>query len=154
MPQQNLPPPCIAHQHTHFSLYVKTKLRQDIWKFGEEIYLNSSTGIMTKTHCRNLNDIDLIWKYTRPGFELSQILTGHGYHRAYLHRFKISDTDVCLCDNTTRHTMEHLIEECPRWNHTGLDLTPVCSNLKVNPFKIIDALRKESTMELHIFETY
>lgn len=125
-------------------------MRQDSWRYAEEIYLNSSTGIMTKTHCRNLNEIYLIWKYKRPGFELSQILTGHVYHRVYLRRFKISYTDVCPCDNTTRQTIEHLIEDCPRWNHSRFDLTLVCSNLKINPFKIIDVIRKESTLELYL----
>lgn len=104
----------------------------------------------TKTHCNSINEINLIGKYTRPSFALSQVLTGHGYHRAYLHRSKISDTDVCPCDNFSVQTLKHLIQECPRWNNTILDLTIACSNFGINPYKIIDVIKKESSLELYL----
>ena len=43
------------------------------------------------------------------------MVTGHGKIRSYLHRFKISETPICLC-GTTDQTIDHLLFQCELLN--------------------------------------
>ena len=43
----------------------------------------------------------------------SAIVTAHGKTKAYLHRFKITDSPECPCENGNQ-TVDHLIYECQR----------------------------------------
>lgn len=48
------------------------------------------------------------------GYHLTQVITGHGTFRAYLHRFGLTDSPKCLyceSDDTAEHTLFH----CDRW---------------------------------------
>ncbi|KAI5644864.1 RNase H domain-containing protein [Phthorimaea operculella] len=106
--------------------FVKYHLKRSNWEAAEEIYLNSPQGQHTRNICPKLEDIRNLWKATKPTFELTQILTGHGYHLQYLHRFKIKNTNSCPCDDFTEQTIQHLIEKCPRF-------LPVCLRAFVCP---------------------
>jgi len=43
------------------------------------------------------------------------MVTGHGNIRSYLHRFKISETQICPC-GTTDQTIDHLLFQCELLN--------------------------------------
>jgi len=43
--------------------------------------------------------------------EFTAIVTGHGKTKSYLHRFKLTDNPMCLC-NEGDQSPEHLIYEC------------------------------------------
>jgi len=47
--------------------------------------------------CRNLNFTDMV--------------TGHGRTRAYLHRIRLLDNETCPCDKEEQ-TVDHLINQC------------------------------------------
>lgn len=74
---------------------------------------NQQKGLWTKKLIPDLR----AWVERKHGeltYQLTQILTGHGCFRAYLHRSKRADNDNCpYCgeEDTARHTMF----ECPRW---------------------------------------
>ncbi|KAL0841060.1 hypothetical protein ABMA28_014825 [Loxostege sticticalis] len=75
-------------------------------------------------------------------FEMTQILTGHGYHKSYLHRFKITDDPLCPCDDSSIQDIMHLLRHCPIFGGARHDHEMTCNNLKINPYKINELLTK------------
>lgn len=49
-------------------------------------------------------------------FYLTQLLTGHGCFRAYLHRFKLDDTPYCPICKGILENVEHVFFNCPRFD--------------------------------------
>ena len=46
-------------------------------------------------------------------YQVTQLLSGHGYFRAYLRRFAIQEDDTCDCDLQESETILHLVNDCP-----------------------------------------
>lgn len=71
-------------------------------------------------------------KHGELNFYLTQMLTGHGCFRAYLHRFGHDDNPYCPTCTETVEDVEHVMFHCPRYheerhllvNKLGEDLTP------------------------------
>ncbi|KAI5634384.1 RNase H domain-containing protein [Phthorimaea operculella] len=66
--------------------YVKTKLREETQESMKRIYTETTQGAHTRQWCPGLDTIQKLRSCASPSFELTQILTGHGYHLQYLHR--------------------------------------------------------------------
>ena len=43
--------------------------------------------------------------------EFTALVTGHGKPRSYIHRFKLADYPMCLC-NEGEQTSDHIIFDC------------------------------------------
>lgn len=71
-------------------------------------------------------------KYGEINFHLTQVLSGHGCFRQYLHRFGHASSPNCPNCEGTAETPEHVIFDCPRfneqrqviWSRCGVDTTP------------------------------
>lgn len=60
------------------------------------------------------------WMSRRHGqvaFHLTQMLTGHGCFRNYLHRHGRSDTNTCPLCGAAPDDAEHAVMECDAWEH-------------------------------------
>lgn len=55
--------------------------------------------------------------FIQPDFHLTQILSGHGNFCSYLHRFKLQNSDICDCDNSSSQTVTHLIFYCNKFDN-------------------------------------
>lgn len=51
-------------------------------------------------------------KHISPDFFTTQIFTGHGCFRSYLHRMHIVDSATCPCDNQSTQTVHHVMFTC------------------------------------------
>ena len=74
-------------------------------------WTSATTGRTTYKFFMNIaarRELDRIPDYVR-----TQFFTGHGFFRQYLHRFKRSDHDRCVCGE--QQTSWHLLTECPQF---------------------------------------
>lgn len=91
--------------------------RDDLLLKWQDDWQRTKTGRWTYTLIGNLK----AWYGRKNGevnFHITQVLTGHGYFRAYLHRFGISDTDACALCSVAPDYAEHAIFACDlayRW---------------------------------------
>ena len=106
-------------------------------------YANATQGSMTRKWFPTLNDAESFRSLMTPSFEMTQILTGHGFNKTNLKRFHITTDDKCPCDATTEQTIEHLIKECPKYSAARFAYTASLSS-DTNPFDLktpdIDAI--------------
>lgn len=130
--------------------FVRAKVRADSEVESDRLYQTSQQGSQTRSWCPDLASVRFLLAKVRPGFALTQVLTGHGWHREYLYRFKVSHTDLCPCDNTCVQSMNHLLKHCPRFARKRLDHTQQCNNLRVDPFHLQSILSKESCTDSFI----
>ena len=92
--------------------YAKAITRQETLESWEEEYKNSTTGGVTKLFFQNIKQALEFRKHHNISFELTQALTGHGALKHYLHRFKIIQSPVCPCDDTSEQTVAHVLAAC------------------------------------------
>ncbi|CAG4932972.1 unnamed protein product [Parnassius apollo] len=75
--------------------HVKYLNRQQAIKGTENFYFESDKGIYTKSLCPTYEQLTLTVKALAPNFAITQYLSNHGYHKEYLHRFKITNDNKC-----------------------------------------------------------
>ncbi|XP_023231124.1 uncharacterized protein LOC111631156 [Centruroides sculpturatus] len=117
-------------------LIFQTSVR--IWQRNWE---EESTGRSTFKFIRNilqrLNSKHLVIDYIT-----SQLLSGHGNFKSYLHRFNHSDSPFCQCDHTSLQDNFHLIYECHIFDQQRLKLIQTVllegSNWPSKPKTLID----------------
>lgn len=54
-------------------------------------------------------------KHGEVDYYLTQLLTGHGYFREYLHRMGKCDSPLCIYEDGQEDTAKHTFFECTRW---------------------------------------
>lgn len=70
-------------------------------------------------------------------YHVTQLLTGHGGFRAYLHRFRLEETPCCdSCGGTELEDAEHVLFSCPRYSGARVVLERVCGE-PVTPDNIV-----------------
>ncbi|CAG5039737.1 unnamed protein product [Parnassius apollo] len=127
--------------------FVRKLAQQDSKVASEQFYQDNMKGDITRKWLSTLTHIQELYQVTKHSFTLTQILTGHGYHKEYLHRFKIVENNTCPCDDTAVQSIFHLLNDCPKFQATRLTHTITCANFKVQPFSIEEIIKKESTFE-------
>lgn len=130
--------------------YTKHKNRSNTLRIWQSRYESASQGQHTRKLLPNITDIKDLWKTTKITFNLTQILTGHAYNKAYLHRFKILADDRCPCDDNATQSIEHLMKECPRFDAQRQKHEFKCEMLKVSPYKITEVMQKESSLNTYL----
>lgn len=113
--------------------FVKHKARSETRRIWRARYASATQGAHTRTILPDLRDIETLYKHTKISFYLTQMLTGHGYHKQYLKRFKIVDSDACPCDEATAQTIEHLLKECPQFSRRRYEHETHCELLQRSP---------------------
>ncbi|CAK1600500.1 unnamed protein product [Parnassius mnemosyne] len=126
--------------------YDKRLRKQDTEQAHELEYSSSKTGAHLKQWLPKLEHIKALREKANITFELTQILTGHGYHKSYLYRFKITENDMCPSDNTSVQTIEHILKCCPQFGKQRCDHEMLCGNLRIEPYNILDLMKKESAL--------
>ncbi|XP_039764540.1 uncharacterized protein LOC120637022 [Pararge aegeria] len=111
--------------HTPIS-YIKHENSLLTKQAARELYGRCTHILGLFPDLQNLTDY---LKTIKPYFAITQSLTNHGYHKSYLFRFKITENDLCPCDNQSSQTLEHLIVKCPRFASTRLSHSIAAGNL-------------------------
>ncbi|XP_050665945.1 uncharacterized protein LOC126966114 [Leptidea sinapis] len=91
----------------------------EVW---QERYTAGQTASVTKAF---LPDVKVSYKLIREepfSAFMAQVITGHGGFAAYLHRFGLKDSPVCICDGQTDESALHLVLDCPRFGRWRFDL--------------------------------
>ncbi|KAG6460908.1 hypothetical protein O3G_MSEX012296 [Manduca sexta] len=127
--------------------YAKGLARGSSREAWQARYDQAEQGRRTWALLPSLEQIRELWRKTNPTFNFTQFLTGHGYHRAYLHRFKITSTDTCVCDNNSTQTIEHLMRHCNIFMSDRHRHEAICDRYDVDPYNLNSILRTNSTIE-------
>ena len=77
-------------------------------------------------------------------FALTQVFSGHGYCRAYLHRFKRATSPACPCGAATQD-FRHLLAHCPRFYHDRKEHFDLAAEKGIDPLDIGALLRVTGT---------
>jgi hypothetical protein len=125
--------------------YIKRLYRTETDTSRRNDYLTSTTGSHLKNWLPTLQDIQDFRKKTNISFQLTQILTGHGYHKSYLYRFKITADDLCPCDGITSQTIDHILKHCPKFTNPRFNYEIMCHNFHIDPYNLQDIILREST---------
>ncbi|KAL0858964.1 hypothetical protein ABMA27_010824 [Loxostege sticticalis] len=127
-----------------FAKYMIRKRTLSLW---QNEYESETTNSEISKWFQTIKDIGSFVKRAGISFEMTQIITGHGYHKSYLHRFKITDDPLCPCDDTSVQDITHLTQKCPVFANIRFEHETICNNLKINPYDINDLLSKEQPIE-------
>ena len=96
-----------SKQHTQYAYnnfplsLAKRIIRERIWNEWASEYENAIQGSVTRGWFPSLESVKSFTKNSEISFEMTQILTGHGFNKYNLHRFKITENDSCPCDGAT-----------------------------------------------------
>jgi ribonuclease HI len=129
---------CRSHKlpsHAQFPIsFLKKHINSKFFQISSAYYSKHGTCNYTKKLFPTFSELSSFISNIPPDFQVTQFLTGHGYNRAYLHRFRISPTDKCPCDNISVQTNDHLYLECPRFASTRQNLLLICNirNIDIN----------------------
>lgn len=89
---------------------IVTEEREKTLRKWQEQWTISTKGAITKSFFPSIKDR---LKINLPvGAEFTSIVTGHGFTRSYLHRFKIIPTPTCPCRLKEEQTVNHIILRC------------------------------------------
>ena len=69
-------------------------------------------------------------------FHLTQVLTGHGCFRRYLHRFGHARSPACPECEGVEETAEHVVFDCPRYERPRYDMLLACGR-DTNPDNLV-----------------
>ncbi|XP_072940728.1 uncharacterized protein [Epargyreus clarus] len=126
--------------------FAKYHLKLETDRLTDDRYRAETKGAHTRLWCPSINTIKELYKYTEPTFQLTQILSGHGYHLQYLHRFKITSTDKCPCDEISIQSIDHLLKQCPVFGNERLEHEFICNNLNIEAYNLSSLITNESSI--------
>ncbi|RVE44624.1 hypothetical protein evm_010710 [Chilo suppressalis] len=136
--------------------YVKHQIKEETQSKWTETY-RDTVGVAehTRRMCPELDDVTKVIEQCGASFWLSQVLTGHGYHRQYLCRFKIIDNDICPCISGAIQNIDHLLFECEdhaRWPFKLTDfVTDLLWPLFLHEQKILSYYSQMEFFTAHVF---
>ena len=114
--------------YTCFPLsYAKHFIRTQSLDAWQQEYSSAETGSTTRLFFPTIDSISKFRSSVAASFEMTQILTGHGFHRQYLHRFKIASTDACPCQPDAVQDVHHLLTSCNRFYPRTQDFAAKCA---------------------------
>ena len=115
---------------------AKRIIRSNNYEEWAEEYRRANTGSGTRLWFPTLPEVHRAVEAIEASSQLTQILTGHGFHKEYLHRFKITPDALCPCDGRTIQSFDHLIKDCNRFASERLGYRTQCTLIRANPYNI------------------
>ena len=120
--------------YTSFPIsHAKHTIRQETLDAWQEKYETAETGSTTRSFFPTLTSIRNFFKFAETSFEMTQFLSGHGFHLQYLKRFMRASTDVCPCGMNVVQDVKHLLTSCARYVSMGRDYVGLCAARNVTP---------------------
>jgi ribonuclease HI len=125
-----------AQAYVQFPLsYAKHRIKQETMDLWQTEYSESDTGSTTKSFFPSLKSIQQFRTHCEPSFEMTQILTGHGFHLQYLKRFKVQEREACPCGEAVQD-VHHLLKSCPKYARPRMTYEGYCSEEGVHPYDL------------------
>ena len=119
--------------------HFKHQIKQESMEAWQQEYSAAVTGSTTRSFFPTLDSLRLFKETAGTSFELTQILTGHGFHKQYLHRFKISPDDACPCgtaNHWTSQDVHHILNDCPEFASGRQEYFGLCAELDLLPLDL------------------
>ena len=88
---------------------IKNEVRAEIISLWQQKWDESEKGRITHKYFGNIKR-RMEMKHIKINHNTAQFITGHGYFNSKLHKFGLSDTELCKCGLTD--TPEHVIFDC------------------------------------------
>ena len=107
--------------------YAKHIVRQEAMEAWEQEYASASTGSTTRSFFPTIASISKFRASVPASFELTQILSGHGFHKQYLHRFTLASSDACPCNPDAVQDVRHLLTDCNRFYVRTQEYAAACA---------------------------
>ncbi|XP_059049813.1 uncharacterized protein LOC131844848 [Achroia grisella] len=102
--------------------FAKRLIRDRTIAEWDRRYQSGETASVTKLFFPSAADAyRVVGKITADKY-ITQLFTGHGGFRAYLHRFRCRENPSCPCDQHTPETLLHIMSQCPRFGRKRMDL--------------------------------
>lgn len=129
-----------AAVYTSFPIsYAKRHIKEETRKQWEREYLSAEQGSWTRRLLPTMKDVCRFRASTCCTFQTTQVLTNHGFHRQYLHRFKISLTASCPC-GTGDQSLDHIFTECPGFEDARREYLGICHRRNLTPLALYSHL--------------
>ncbi|XP_059059520.1 uncharacterized protein LOC131852803 [Achroia grisella] len=124
--------------------FAKRLIRDRTIAEWDRRYQSGETASVTKLFFPSAADAyRVVGKITADKY-ITQLFTGHGGFRAYLHRFRCRENPSCPCDQHTPETLLHIISQCPRFGRKRMDLEiEIEMEIKSENFKEIIKKKKK-----------
>ena len=105
-----------ACEYNNFPLsHAKYNIKQTCRQEWNREYISAVQGSGTRLWLPTIDHAEKFVNAFGVSFEMTQVMTNHGYHLQYLNRFNIASNALCPCDKKNTQTIEHLIKQCPRY---------------------------------------
>ena len=106
--------------------HVRGWIMRQMLSDWDALYKSAPQGGITKMFFPSVTDAARFRTRCEIGFELAQILTGHGAMKSYLLRFGLADSDACCCDGVSAQDVLHLLFECYLLEEFRWDVKEAC----------------------------
>ena len=116
--------------------FAKNIIRQNMFNEWALEYRTAPQGSGTKFWFKELKDAKDFVENSEASFEMTQILTNHGYHKEYLERFRICSDTHCPCDAKSTQSIEHLLKRCPRYAQQRDEYERLCLSISATPYNL------------------
>ncbi|XP_067123584.1 uncharacterized protein [Centruroides vittatus] len=100
---------------------VKSVIHNTAIQLWQQEWENNNTGRTTYLFFPDILS-RLNNKFFHTDYYITQITTGHGNLRQYLHHFKHSDQPFCDCDDNSIQDITHFIFHCPNFDNFRVNL--------------------------------
>jgi ribonuclease HI len=127
-----------AKHYSCFPLsYAKRHIRAELQGAWQQEYLDAVQGSTTRLFFKSLGSVQRFRELQQESsFEVTQVLTGHGFHMEYLTRFHIKSDSRCPCDGDSEQDISHLLLHCPHYAGLRADYVRLCSDMNVDPMDL------------------
>ena len=127
-----------AFAYNNFPIsFAKNIIKEEALAQWASEYTDATQGSTTRVWFPHLSDALNFINNNEMTFETTQVLTGHGFHKEYLHRFKITPDAFCPCDGRSTQTLTHILKTCPRFSSSRFTYETLCSLNNIPVYKVI-----------------
>jgi ribonuclease HI len=126
--------------------YAKHEIQSESMDAWEREYTSATTGSTTRSFLPTIKACLDFRTSVTPSFELTQFLSGHGFHLSYLNRFHIRSTDQCPCGFGVQD-VNHLLDSCPRFMSITSDFAARCAASDVRTTDLASIIQHPDLLE-------
>ena len=139
-------------QYSAFPIsYAKRSIRAKLRESWQREYSDAVQGSTTRLFFPTIDSIALFREsISESSFQVTQVLTGHGFHAEYLTRFRIKADSRCPCDRESVQDITHLLITCPHFAGLRRDYIGRCANMGVAPLDLASASKHPSLIQSFI----
>jgi len=126
--------------------FAKKTITNEVKTIWNQRYKESSrTGLHRLVS--SITKVDKLLLRMKTSFFLTQYLSNHGFHKHYLHRFKITPDDLCPCGEDQVQTTDHLMKTCPAFKPYTQRLHDLCLQADIDPLDIMAVSGDDQVLE-------